>query len=513
MVHPDITFPTTPAGRTPLDTKSVKVTRHSQYKLCTDLADILGREGHVLAIDTSEHLAWWANLVNFFPSPVVLVHSLTTGLLSQHQHSVRRLLKGIRDDILRLSEMAENVPVVVTWDASINACVERSITTHDCSITGQLWQAMDHEPGRGDREDVLNQLTETMFREILGELDDAGIVGWFFRTAKVQATNSNVDDRWSKKISKRGYADRLVSGNDYLSLQENGMIPRYRTKKSKAVLLPAVLGLGAAAGAGLLGWFYWDDIKAFGKHIIQFFQRPVSLKREAVQQSEQDGLSDVNSPLSSLSDVENQAVVPWREGRRRSRPHRPSRTVREGPTSVLEGSSDKASTRPVSELIKKYEAPHPEPKPKSTAGSISGSSREFVSESVSRIESNRKSMAVAGNSEVSSSGTSCARQPLNVDLARELLSGQGSEHVRPLSEIYGELERNGIQSEGWERVQAVPRPSRPNSGLGNVGSKRQGRVVSKEEQELLGEMLQDTGTEQRERVMVKVNPRLFITML
>ena len=513
MVHPDITFPTTPPGRTPLDPKTVKATCDSQYKLFTNLAAILGREGHVLAIDTSEHLPWWVNLVNLFPFPVVLVHSLKTGLLSQHQDSVPRLLNGIRDDIRRLSEMAENVPLVVTWDASLNACVEGSSTTHDCSIAGQLWQARGREPGREDPEDALNQLTETMFSEILGELDDTNIAGWFFRTAKVQVSNSNVEGHQSKNVSKRGYADQLISGNDYLSLQENGMIPAYRTKKSKNVLLPAVLGLGAAAGAGFLGWCYWDNIKAFGKHIIQFFQSPSRLKVEAIQQSQQDGLSPVNSRHSSRPEVENQAVVPRKDGRPGCVPQHPSGALRERPTSVLEGSPDKVSTRPVSELIEHYEAPHREPKPISQAGSIRGSSHRFVSEPVSLIESHRNSVAVPGDSEVSSPGRSGVWEPLNVDLVRDILSGQGSEHVRPLSEIRGKLEKNGIESQGWERTQAVPRPSRPNSRLDNVVSKRQGRVVSKEEQELLGEMLQDRGTGQKGGVTVNVNPRPLITML
>jgi len=514
MVHPDVTFPTSPAGRTPLDPKTVKATRHSQYKLLNHLAVILGGKGHILAIDTSENLAWWANIVNFFPSSVVLVHSLKTGLLSQHQHSVPRLLSGIRDDVRRLSEMAEKVPVVVTWDASLNACLEVSSTTHDCSIAGQLWEAMGRDPGRKDPEHALNRLTETMFSEILGELDNASIAGWFFRTAKVQVPNSNVEGHRSKNVSKRGNADRLISGNDYLSLQENGMIPTYRTKKSKNLLLPAILGLGAAGGAGFLGWCYWDDIKALGKRIIQFFRRPPRLKLEAVRQSQQDGLSHVKSRHSSPPEIENQAVVPWKDGRPGCRPQQPSGTLRERPTPVLEGSPDKVSTRPVSELIERFEAPHREPKSRSQAGSISGSSHIFVSELVSRIESHRNSVAVPGDSGVSSPGTSCVWQPLNVDLARELLSGQGSEQVRPpLSEIRGKLEKNGIQSEAWERTRAVPRPSRPNSRLDNVGSKRQGKVVSKEEQELLGDMLQGRGTGPKEGLMVNVNPRVLITML
>ena len=78
LVHPDITFPSMPSNLTPLNPKSIKKTQNSQMSLYRDLSSILHREGHYLAIDTTENLNWWSRMASSFAHPVVLVHSLKT---------------------------------------------------------------------------------------------------------------------------------------------------------------------------------------------------------------------------------------------------------------------------------------------------------------------------------------------------------------------------------------------------------------------------------------------------
>lgn len=525
MVHPDITYPTTPKGAVPLDPKSIRKTRQSYYKLCTDLSAILGRKGHVLAIDTAHHLEWWADVVETFRSPIALVHSLNTGLLSLHQHSVKRLLKGLEDEISEVSELAEDVPIVVTWDASLNACVEGSDSTHDCTLTGQLWEAKDSEPGRGDGEDELNKLTENLFEDILKELKDADISGWFFRTAKIQGPQSTPNSFRSRKITERGYADNLISGNDYIALQQTGMLPNYKDKKGKNVILPAVIGIGAAAGAGVLGWYFWDDIKAVGNKVAQFFERPSESERAEIQTSAQVEVDSarVNVPIEVQSQAQSRSGSSHGSPQNRAEGTRtPTPARRRAPSpatrrlsSVHTIDTSKIPIRPVREMAEELQAPLAPLKPKSPVASPRERPQGVVSDAVSRIESHPESPVLSG-SQVDSRRTSGLSQPLNLDQVRERVSGTDSEHVRPLSEIRAELERNGLQSPGeksnensresappqtqeqtGDQPQVGPRRRivRPDSGLRNIGSKRQGKVMSQDEQGLLSEMLRQSGIE------------------
>jgi hypothetical protein len=166
-------------------------------------------------------------------------------------------------------------------------------------------------------------------------------------------------------------------------------------------------------------------------------------------------------------------------------------------------------------MAKELQAPCPPPKPKSPAASPRELPQGVVSDAVSRIESPPESGVVSGF-QVDSRRTSGLSQPVNLDQVRDRISGTDSEHVRPLSEIRAELERNGIQSQGQktqensheraapqtqeqtgDQPQVGPRRRipKPGSGLHNIGSKRQGKVMSQEEQGLLGEMLRQSGIE------------------
>ena len=138
-----------------------------------------------------------------FHSPVVLAHSLKTGLLSPHHRSVSRLLKGIEEDIKSLIDISSDVHVAVTWDASINACVHGDIGSQDCSLVGQLWQAMNRKPSWNDDERTLNDFTTDFGNEILRELKELDISSWFFRTAKLQPIEGHGQADFGSSARKR----------------------------------------------------------------------------------------------------------------------------------------------------------------------------------------------------------------------------------------------------------------------------------------------------------------------
>ena len=309
MVHPDIHFPSTPAKESPLNPKSVRKTKNSQYALFREFSSILDRSGHGLAIDTTHNLDWWASKIPSFPHPVILVHSLQTGLLSPRQYTVERLKKGITEDLNHVKELAENVPVAVTWDGSINACARTEPGTHDCTLNGQLWHAADREPEKHENEETLNDYVENLANTILTELDKAGVVAWFFRTAKLQPPDypgrSGLDEK-PLRLIKRRRPEKTVSGNDFIEMCNHGMLSRMSssTAKRKHKIAPVALALGAvgAAGAGALGCWFWDDFKKFGDNAINWFHGPQEMSVADVKSS--------TSHISEASDTKSQSSLP-----------------------------------------------------------------------------------------------------------------------------------------------------------------------------------------------------------
>jgi len=271
LVHPDITFPSTPSTSDPLDPVTISKTENSQYSLFKELSSTLARRGHVLAVDTTHNLHWWAEMAPTFPDPVILVHSLTTGITSSHQKSISRLVKGIKQDLSYLENLTKNVPIAVTWDASLNACLNTGGATQDCIYREQLLAATDgdfdtHRPA----DVVLNEFTEQLGMDILDEIRKVDIGAWFFRTAKIQKSDNHRRD-----LVKRRVKDQ-VSGNDFLSMYKHGMFNRKslspNEEKKKKKLVPIALGLGAAGAGGLagtLGYMYWDDIKSTADNLKQ----------------------------------------------------------------------------------------------------------------------------------------------------------------------------------------------------------------------------------------------------
>lgn len=166
-----------------------------------------------------------------------------------------------------LEDIAKDTPIAVTWDASLNSCVEDGQS--DCSVQGQLLQASDSEPHPSDDEGVLNDYTEIFGLDVLKELDNSNIAAWFFRTAKIQSNANALGLHDSRKLMKRKARrpEQVISGNDFLSMYRHGMFTKKTFKEGrrhKKGVAPVVLGLGAAAaagGAGALGWWFWDDIQ------------------------------------------------------------------------------------------------------------------------------------------------------------------------------------------------------------------------------------------------------------
>src|SRR5579859_5655723 len=250
------------------------MTRHSQLALFKDLSSSLAKYAHMLAIDTTNsNLEWWAREAPSFKYPVALVHSLETGTTNSRQESVPVLLDQIRDDLEIIKEISDEVPVAVTWDASINACSAGASSHHDCSLDGQLSYATGRK-ARGDEKE-LNDITEGFAKDILSEMEKVKVPAWFFRTAKLQTIS-----RRTSPFAKRRVQEGVISGNNFLSLYEHGMITDQQLSKEKKKgipIAPIVWGLGAvgAAAAGAAAWHYRDDMKKAADDLMQSLQPPV----------------------------------------------------------------------------------------------------------------------------------------------------------------------------------------------------------------------------------------------
>ena len=155
-----------------------------------------------------------------------------------------------------LKDLAKNIPVAVTWDASINACLHNAKGSHDCTLTGQLYQAAEKEPNRDDGEETLNDYTQNFGNDVLAELEKVPLAAWFFRTAKIQALETRYTDDEARKLVKRR-SEEVVSGNDFLGMCKSGMFKKGLVVKTngRSGIAPVVLGLGAlgTAGAGARG--------------------------------------------------------------------------------------------------------------------------------------------------------------------------------------------------------------------------------------------------------------------
>lgn len=173
-----------------------------------------------------------------------------------------------------LKDLAKQVPVAVTWDASINTCINGN-GPDDCTVTGQLYHAADREPARNEGEKVLNDYIQNFGNDVLAELKQIPLTGWFFRTGKIQTLESRYSDDEDRKLVRRRQAEEIVSGNDFLGMYKSGMLNKGLVvkKKGKSGVVPVLLGLGAlgTAGAGALAWWHWNDLQKMAGEIIQSF--------------------------------------------------------------------------------------------------------------------------------------------------------------------------------------------------------------------------------------------------
>jgi hypothetical protein len=477
----------------------------------------------------------------------VLVHSIQTGVLSTHQQSVTRLITGIKDEMQFLKDLAKKVAVSVTWDASINACVHGKDGSHDCTLSGQLWQASNRESKRGANVKTLNDYTESFGVDILRELEKIDIPAWFFRTAKIQASEAHRQDDIvdeSRKLIKRKRPEKIVSGNDFLAMYKHGMFPEsllsHATKHRKSLLVPVAIGLGVA-GAGGLGWWLWEDVRKIGNEAIRFFQKPqkvgpiVEKPKIPPPHDHKSPSIDSNQPIDPTVDLprttpdeitsrpeittpigheeplasSNDYMFPLSdslkvmaesrddgddssEGIERLDPyssglviHYPFGYPYEGDPAW--GISDNNRNPPVEDLILKWERPPEAPVVAKSDAAIEVESldnRGSVAASVARFETPEISNA---NSPINRSLRHSFPSTGSEFHLSKSISGKDPRYIRPLSDIQRDFKTNKEQD--WTHRIPVTRPRRPGSGLRNTETKRQGKVLSIEEKDLLDQMM------------------------
>ena len=498
-----------------------------------------------------------------FSSPVVLVHSVKTGVLSTHQQSVTRLATGIKEDMQDLKELAKDMPVAVTWDASINACVHAKDRPNDCTLRGQLWQAAEREPKRDENEETLNGYTERFGVEILRELDKIDIAAWFFRTAKIQASGqSDIDDE-PRKLIKRRRAEKIVSGNDFLAMYKYGMFPKplllHATKDHKSLFVPVAIGLGVAS-AGALGWQFWSDIRKIGNEVVHFFQnlqKPPSIVEKPkfppfrdhkpqstdMKQSVEpivDLLRIIPDEITSPPEItppmaHEEPLAPsndhifhfaeFPEIKAESRDDRndyPESIEPPDPYSsglvihhpfgyLFEGDPgwgivDNTNIPPVEELIQKWEG-LPEPFVVAKSDAVVEvellNNRGSVAASIAKFETPQSSKA---SNLIHQSRQSFRSTDSEFQLSKGI-SGKDSRYLRPPSDIRRDLEANGVVEEDWIHRISVARPRRGGSGLQDAETKRHGKVLSVEEKELLDQMMvRGVRGEQKEASLIEEKP-------
>jgi hypothetical protein len=541
-VHPDIRFPDAPTSD-PMDPKSIRKTKHAQYNLYRELASILSKEGHILAIDTTQSLGFWARQVHLFKDPVVLVHSLNTGLFSPRQKSISHLLLDIKDDLKSLKELSRETPIAVTWDASINACVLGEKSHHECSPTEQLQHSEVKIKSKKGVEQAINDITMDYADEILKELDKSNIDAWFFRTAKLQSKHQKQN---SGEISKRDEEIEIISGNDFLGLYEHGMVSEKEKKKS--IFPPLALGAGAI-GAGFLGWKFRDDISKF---VTDTFQRvspkPVQVQPQNERNApiEKGGLQQHSPPLNPpTSDVigipkppseagkdpagsinsehpldhpqsgvsqdldlgplpglnghgsvgSSHILIPYVDPKSaygtidRTKLAKVNEAVEswppEKPSQNLESnqldSSKSEKRKSVSESVAAWEQPIEKPG-KARLGTNNSGGRKSIAEFAATWESELSSPSTDSRHKSSFSGGSefgLSNGPLLTDL----------KNIRRLSEIEKDLKANGIPEEQWEGEIVLPRVKKAYGEADIKRIRRLGRVVTKNEKEKLEKLL------------------------
>lgn len=512
-----------------------------------EFASILNRNGHLLAIDTTHDLGWWVFMETLFSDPLVLVHSLPTGITSPRQQSISRLWRQIKEDVKYLKRMSRNVPIAVTWDASINACI-RSDGSHDCSLEQQLYHARDREPGKSDDEVTLNDLTQDLANDILRELDKADIAAWFFRTAKIQRTGyPNRQTEEAKSLVKRREQEVIVSGNDFLAMYKYGIFSKtslsLSARKRPGLLAPVALGLGAAS-AGALGWWCRDDIKQALADIIPTSEQKKSvltilhirktqpwvdvkpaiiipLSHKDPSQREESGLlgpasSDSigsASPVDGKFSISEYLHINLEHG---STSSHPGANIHNQPTAPLQqhsgslnipirpgtasdpawGITDRSNQQPVNDIIEFFETPSV-PRALTDDGPLDLNNHGSVRASVEMFESPR----------ISEMNSPIGKSPQNsMYLESGLSESYDREDVpyfRPLSEIEKDFEKKIIREQEWTRDIPVPRQVKPVSGPQDPAT-RHGKVLSVEEKELLAGMIPGVkGEEQRADVKKK----------
>src|ERR1700721_4557750 len=99
LVHPNLTLQEDHA----YTSEQVLGNRRDFYR---DLSSILFESGHLLAIDTTHALNWWYQEIIYFPAPVVIEHTLITGVsLPNQKRTVDDLFGRIKADITTLTTL------------------------------------------------------------------------------------------------------------------------------------------------------------------------------------------------------------------------------------------------------------------------------------------------------------------------------------------------------------------------------------------------------------------------
>ena len=479
--------------------------------------------------------------------------------MSPRQYTVERLKKGIIEDLNRVKELAENVPVAITWDASINACARTETGTQDCTLNGQLWHAMDREPEQHENEETLNDHIEGLATTILTELDKAGVTAWFFRTAKLQPLDypgqSDLDDE-PLKLIKRRQPEKAVSGNDFIEMYNHGMLAKIPSgpAKGKHKIPTTVLALGAAgaAGAGALGWWFWDDFKRIGGDAVEWFHGsqekslpdakppvgqisgppdsrsralspaglpgspPAESSHSLIRVSPHDGLRS-QPPFGGLDDSlhsvwQDQPAIPTIDINL-PLPKVPAPVVNVNQRSRGAPQIDKSMAAeahlyggPVGHPFDGYPSSPKRP----AQGSVDRTKLRPVDEMIEHWETPPPSSEREPSErvEISDRGSVAAsilkwetprgsRIVTPADSRRQSgsefqlsrgMSAKDAEAIRRLSDIQQDLKAKGVPEEDWTPAIAVPRPRRPDSS-GDLGDKRHGKVISVEEKGLLDQML------------------------
>jgi hypothetical protein len=460
LVHPDIS---SPGDSDRLREDSTKQAKEKCRDLFQEFSEILGKRRHLLSIDTANDLEWWAEQSSSFPYPVVLEHTLTTGISNQlSTKKLAALLRGIKRDIARIKPLLRNHTIGVTWDASINNCLHRVPTDarYFCYPEYQLYAAVGElEYSTSVAESRVNNLVKAFANEILSELDEAEIPCWTFRTAKVVPR--------SYRQQKRGIAGNIYSGNDFIELYESKTLDRTLLGHGEiSGKLPGALAAGAAVagGVGALVWYGWHNMTEAAKGVVHKFHEtynPVYKDAKAqvsvIQsvQASQSG-SEVGSDISHLSipgstDKGARRHINGAQGVLSNKEAGGSRVpdVGSGLSGPARGTVDRSHIPPVKDLVDHWESPRIAPD-RDTAP-LKMDTADSVPERIDEIESLESVSDSAKSDSYPSSGIEVSTPPLQ---EAESSSPQDS---RPNSgaEIQGDESKGNGNVIGEDRIEAI----------------------------------------------------------